>query len=120
MPPLLIGTAVHGLGDHLRLSDGGRIERRASPGHIDRKSRKVHNAAVTTVTAQIVRGAHEDAIHRTGLDTQSAKHALGIVDRVTRNAKSLAVFDPLLANVDAIDRTSFGALIGRASCRERV
>lgn len=61
---------------------------------------------------------HEDAIYWTRLNTQSAKHALRIVDRVSRNFEALPTFDPLLANVDAIDRAGFGTLITRDTGRQ--
>jgi len=60
-----------------------------------------------------VRGTHEDAIDRTRLDTQRAKHALAVVDRVAGNLESLAAFDFFLADIDAIDRASLGTLVAR-------
>jgi hypothetical protein len=60
-----------------------------------------------------MRATHENAVHRTWLDTQSAKHALGIVNRKARDTEPLAILDPFLADVDAIHGTCLGTLITR-------
>jgi len=65
-----------------------------------------------------VRGTHEDAIDRTRLDTQRAKHALAVVDRIAGNLESLATFDFFFADIDAIDRASLGTLVARDASGE--
>jgi hypothetical protein len=114
----LIRPSVNRFGDHFRVGNGGGIERRAAPGDVQRHPRKIDNAAVAAVAAQIVRRPHEYAIDGTRLDTQRTKHALRIVDRVAGDFETLAVLDPLLADVDAVYRASLRALIaGDTGCQ---
>jgi hypothetical protein len=54
---------------------------------------------------------HKNAIYRTGLNAQSTKHALCVINCKSRNFESLRTFDPLLTDVDAVDGARFGALI---------
>src|SRR5262245_18733394 len=108
---LLVRSAVHRLRNHLRFCYGGGVERRFAPRNLNRQPGKIDDAAVPAVAREVMRGAHENAIHRTRLDAQSAEHALGIVDRKAGNLKALAVLYSLLANVDAIDGASLSTLI---------
>lgn len=104
---------MHGLDDDFRRGHRRWIERGLTPSNINRQTRKVDDASVATVATQVVRGPHENAIHRTGLNTQSAKHALGIVNREAGNLEAFAVGDTLFTNVNAVDRTGLGALVAR-------
>jgi len=60
-----------------------------------------------------VRGTHEDAVDRAGLDTQGTEHALAVVDRVAGDFESLAAFDFFFADINAIDRASLRTLVAR-------
>ena len=60
---------------------------------------------------------HEDAIHGARLNTKRTKHALGIVNRKSRNLKALRTFDAFFADVDAVHGTGFGTLITRDASR---
>src|SRR5688572_27115745 len=104
--------------DHLRVSHRGWIYCRAPPGHVQRQPREIDDAAVAAVAAQVVRGPHENAIHRARLNAQRTEHALGVVDRVARNLKALAALDPFLADVNAIHRTGLRTLVAGDACSE--
>ena len=60
-----------------------------------------------------MRRAHEDAIDGAGFDAERTEHALAVVDREAGDFESFAPFDPLLADVDAVDWTKLGALVAR-------
>src|SRR3954463_7775044 len=115
---LLVRPPVHRLGDYFRIGDRRGVQRRAAPRHVERHPRKIDDASIAAIAAQVVRRAHEYAIDRAGLDTQCTEHALRVVDRVAGDFETLAAFDPLLANVDAVDRARLRALIARdAGCQ---
>jgi len=61
---------------------------------------------------------HENAVDRTRLNTQSAKHALAVVDRVASDLKAFATFDFFFADVDTIDRARLCTLIARDTGRQ--
>lgn len=105
-------------GNDFRHRYRSRIERRSPPSNVDGHSGKIDDASITAVAAEVVRGSHEDAIHRAWLDTQSAEHALRVIDRVVRNAETFAAGHLLLADVDAIDGTGLGALVAGDTSRE--
>jgi len=109
---------MHWFGDHLGLGDRGRIEGGSAPGNIHRQPRKIDNATISTVAAQVVCGAHKDAIYRTWFDAKSTKHALRIVDCIACDFKALASFDFFFANVNAVDWACFGALITSDASRQ--
>ena len=111
---------MHGLGDDLRLSDRRRIERGAAPSDIRRQTGEVDDATIATIATQVVRRAHKDAVDRTRLDAQRAKHALRIVDREVRDLKAFASFHALLADLDEIDRTGLRALLAGDAGRQVV
>jgi hypothetical protein len=104
---------VNRFGDYFCVGDRGWVQRRASPGYVERHPRKIDNASVPAVTAQVVRRAHENAIDRARLDAQRTKHALRVINGVTSDLKTLASFNAFLANVNAVDRTCLSALIAR-------
>lgn len=107
---------MHGCSDDFRMRHGDRIQRCSSPGHIHRKSGEVNDAAVAAVTTEVMGCPHENAVDRTRLNTQSAKHAFRIVDRVSSNFESLPSFHAFLANIDAVNRARLRALVtGNAS-----
>ena len=64
--------------------------------------------------------AHENAVDRTRLDAQRAKHALGIVDREAGDLEPLAVLHSLFADVNAIHRAGLSALVARNARRQIV
>src|SRR5262245_23353043 len=99
------------LGDELAGGHRSWVERRLAPGHFQRQLGKIDDAAIAAETTLVVRRAHEDAVHRTGIDTQRAEHALGVVDLEAVDAKALAHWVLDLLDVDAIDRTGAGALV---------
>ena len=111
---------MHRLHDHLGGGDGGRVERRASPGDLDWEPGEIDDRAVPAVAAQVEGRAHEDAIDRAGLDTQRAEHALRIIDREPAHAEALAPAHPLLADVDAIHRTRLRTLVASDAGRQIV
>src|SRR3954454_4777563 len=115
---LLVRSAVNRLGDYFRIRNRRWIDRCSAPSDIERHTRKVDNASIAAIAAQIVRRAHEDAVHRARLDAQCTKHALRIVDRVAGDLEALAVLDALLADVNAIDGASLRTLIARDAGRE--
>jgi hypothetical protein len=96
---------------------GRGIQRRSAPTDIYRQTREVDNTAIAAVAAQIMSRAHEDAIDRTWLDTQRTEHALRVIDREARDAEPFAAGNFFFADVDAIDRTSFRALIASDASR---
>ena len=108
------------LGDDFGLSDRGRVERRTAPGNVDRHPRKVHDAPVTAVTAQIVGGSHENAIYRTRFDTQGTKHALRVVNGESCDLETLRTLDAFFANVNAVDRACLGTLVASNTGRQIV
>jgi hypothetical protein len=114
----LIRPPVNRLGNHFRIGDGRRVQCCAAPRHIQRHPREIDDAAVPAITAQIVRRSHEDAVNRTWLDAQRTKHALRVVNRVSGDLETLAAFDPLFANINAVDRARFSALIARDARRQ--
>ena len=61
----LARAPVHRLRDELRQGDGGRIQGRPAPGHLERQAREIHDAAIAVVAAQVVARPHEDAVHGT-------------------------------------------------------
>jgi len=107
----LIRSTVDGLGDNFGLGNSGRIQGRTSPSNVGRQTRKVDDATIAAITAQVVRSTHEDAIDRARLDTQRAEHALAVVNRVAGDFESLTAFDFFFANIDAIDGASLGTLV---------
>ena len=113
---LLIRSTVDRFGDHLRLSDGGRIERRAPPGNIDGQTRKIDDTSVATVTTQVVRCAHEDTVDRTRLNAKRTKHALRVVNRIAGNAETLCR-SPLAPCQCKCSRPGRPWHIGRTQCR---
>jgi hypothetical protein len=115
---LLVGTTVDRLGHDFRLSDRRRIQSSFAPRDIERKTREVDDATIAAVAAQIVIGTHEDAVDRAGLDAKGTQQALAVVNRVTSNFETFTALDTLFADVNAIDRTGFGALIACDAGRE--
>ena len=114
---LLVGTTVNWFGNHFAVGNRSRIERRSSPRNINRHAREVDNAAIAAVATKVVRRAHEDAVDRTRFDTQSAEHALGVIDGVAGDFEALASLDTFFADVNTIDGARLRALIaGDASC----
>ena len=109
---------MHRLDDRLRRSHRCRIERRLAPRHIERQAREVHDASVAAVAAQIVRGAHEDAVDGARFHAQSAEHALGIVDRVAGDFEALRSFHALFPDVDAVHGTGLRAGIASDARRQ--
>src|SRR5262245_29135127 len=100
------------LGNELGRRDGRRVQSRLTPGDLQRQFRVIDDAAVAAVTADVVVGAHVDAIDRAGIDAQRAEHALGVVDLEARDDEALGRrLGPLLLDVDAIDRAGAGALV---------
>src|SRR5579872_2603437 len=87
------------------------IERRLTPGDLQRKLGVIDDATIAAVTAQIVIGTHEDAIDRARFDAQSAEHALGVIDCEAVKPKSLPDRRFFLVDVNAIDRAGDGALV---------
>ena len=65
-----------------------------------------------------MRCSHKYAIDGTRLNAESTEHTLGIVNRIAGDLESLAVFDSLFSNVDAVDRTRLGTLITRYARRQ--
>ncbi len=106
------------VGNHFRIGNCRWVERRSAPGHIERHPRKIDDASIAAVAAQVVRRAHEDAIDRTRLDAQCTEHALRVVDRVAGDLEALAAFDALLADVNAIDRARLRTLIAGDAGRQ--
>lgn len=104
--------------DHLRIGNRRGVQGGSAPGNIQWHAREIDDASIAAIAAKIVRGAHEDAIDRAGLDAQCTKHALRVIDRVARNLEALAAFNTLFANVDAIYWARFGALVARDARRE--
>src|SRR3954469_7813194 len=115
---LLVRAAVDRLGDNFCIGDRRRIERGSPPSHIERQTRKIDNATVPAITAQVVSCTHEDAVDGARLDTQCTKHALRVVDRVASDFKTLAVLNAFLADVNAVDRAGLRTLIARDAGRE--
>ena len=111
VPGLLVRPSMNRLRNNFGIGNGRWIECGPAPRHVERQPRKVDDAPITAVTTQIVRGAHEDAVDWTRLDAQRTKHALGIIDGEAGYLEAFTVFHPLFADVDAIDRASFRALI---------
>src|SRR5262249_1657581 len=76
------------------------------------------DATIPAVAADVVGRAHEDAVHRAGIDAQGAEHALGVVDLEAVDPEAFAdgVLD--LVDVDAIDRAGAGALVAAAAGRQ--
>ena len=105
-------------GNHFGLGHRSWIDRTTSPRNIDGHSREIDNASISAVAAQVMRCAHEDAVHRAGLNTQRTKHAFTIVNREGRDLKALSSLDFFLANINAIDWTSLRALITSNACRQ--
>src|SRR5690606_11188347 len=95
---------------NLRFGDCRRVQRRLPPGRLQGELGVVDDAAVAAVATEVVIGAHEDAVHRAGIDTQRAEHALRVVDREGVDAEALADRALLLLDVDAVDRTGGSAL----------
>jgi hypothetical protein len=115
---LLIRAAVYGHCDHFRFCDRHGIQRSSSPSYLKRQSLKIDNTAVATVTAQVMRPPHKNAIDRTRLNAQRAKHTFGIIDRKSSDLEPLAVLDPLFADVNAVHRARLRTLITRDARRE--
>src|SRR3990172_1927101 len=90
-----------------------RVQRRITPGHLKGQFREVHNAPIPAVATQVVRLAHVDAFHRTGIDAQPAEHAFCVVNREPDHSKPLAGRVPLLIDIYTIDRASAGTLVSR-------
>ena len=65
-----------------------------------------------------MRGPHEDAVHRTRLNTESTKHAFRIINRVTGDPKALPAVYAFFADIDAINGTSLGTLIASDTGRQ--
>ena len=104
---------MHRLTHNFRFSHCGRIQSRSSPSHLQWQPGKIDNTPVATVAAQIVGCPHKDAINWTWLDAQGAEHAFGVVYGKTRDLESLAFLNTLLADVDAVHRTSFRTPLAR-------
>jgi len=102
---------MHRLDNFFGSCHGSWIKRRAAPGDVHRQACKVDDGAIATVAAQIERGAHENAVHRTGFHAQGTEHALRIIDGEPADLETFAVGDPLLPDVDAVDRAGLGALV---------
>src|SRR5205823_1597428 len=117
-PILLIRPPVHRICYHLRLRHRRGIKRCLAPTNFHREPREIDDASVAAIARQVVRRPHEDAIDRARLDAQRTKHALAVVDRKAGDLEALAVLDPLLANIDAIDRASLRTLIARNARRQ--
>src|SRR5256885_12184719 len=98
---LLIRPPVNRLGNYFRIGNSRGVQRRSAPRHIKRHPREIDDATIAAVAAQIVCRSHEDAIDRTRLDAQRAKHALGVVDRIASDLEALATLYPLLAAINA-------------------
>src|SRR5690606_30945385 len=62
----------------------------------------------------------ENAIDRAGLNAQRAEHALAVVDRKAGDLKALARGHTLFADVNAVDRARFRALIAGDAGRQIV
>jgi hypothetical protein len=92
----------------------------ASILHASPAAREIDDAPIAAIAREIVGSAHENAIDRTGLHAERAEHALAVVDRKAGDLETLAVLDPLLADVDAIDRAGLGTLIARDAGRQIV
>ena len=58
-----------------------------------------------------MRGPHEDAIYRTGFHAKRAEHAFRVVDREAGYLEAFPIFNPFFADVNAVDRTGFRALV---------
>lgn len=104
---------MHRLGNYLRLGHSRGIKRGFAPSNLQRQAREIDDATITAIATEIVGSSHEDAIHGTGFHAKCAKHALGIINCKAGDLESLAVFDPFLADIDAVHRTSLGALVAR-------
>ena len=61
---------------------------------------------------------HEDAVNRARFDTKCAEHALRIIDRKVVDAEAFADRAFFFFDVDAINRTSDGALFAADACGE--
>ena len=104
---------MYRLDNDFGIGHGSRVERGPAPSYFDRQAGKIDNATIAVVAAKVVSGTHKNTIDWAGLHTQRTKHALGIINRKAGDLKSLATLDPLLADVDAVHRTSLGALVAR-------
>ena len=102
---------MNGFGDHFRLRYCRRIQCCSPPGYVQRHPREVDDATVAAIATQIVRGTHENTIHRAGLNAQRAEHTFAVIYGVARNLKPFAAFYTFFTDVDAIDGASFSALI---------
>ena len=95
-----------------------RVQCCSAPGDIDRYSRKINDTAVATIATEIVSSTHKNAVNWTWLDTQGAKHALGVVNGVSSDFETSATFGTFFINVDAIDRTCFRTLVACNASRQ--
>src|SRR5262245_35754343 len=64
----------------LRLVDVRRVERRLTPRNFERQFRVVDDAPVAGETAEVMRRAHENAVHRARVNAQRAEHALRVIN----------------------------------------
>ena len=65
-----------------------------------------------------MRGPHEDAIYRAGFHAERTEHAFRVVDREARYLEAFAIFNPFFADVNAVDRTGFRALVAGDAGRQ--
>jgi hypothetical protein len=112
----LVSRRVGRLGPHrldrqFRRRHRRRVQRRLPPGDFQGQLGVIDDATVPAVATLVVRGAHEDAVHRARVHAQRAEHALGVVDLEAVDPEALAdrVLD--LLDVDAVDRAGAGALV---------
>ena len=115
---LFIRSLMNRINDNLWLSHRRWIKRGSSPANIQGQSRVIHNRSVPTVTTQVLRGPHKDAIYRTWLDTKCTEHTLRIVNCVTGNFKAFTDSDLFLPDINAVHRTGLSTCVTRNTGRQ--
>jgi len=65
-----------------------------------------------------MRRAHENAIDGARLNAQRAEHTFRVINRVAGDLETLARFDSLFTDINAIDGASLRALIACNTCGE--